>query len=243
MSSLPKYWQVTAFMHSLLDVGSSQNDNFCQTVSNSLALVDANEIGVRQLLTPDEDEEDTQLVYSVMLDEVASVWKCSPRMFEIIVSALMYRTLLPPDKLLKWVGATDVGFVSGFDHMGLILMAAAINAIPHYVNKSFNVNLVEYLGDCTTAALDPLIIKACEKHDSVERASEDEVDDATVEMKEVADKVRCVVRHCLSMRAAGGDRLLDANTATSVLSRVITEDTPAAIKECVELLTREPPLY
>lgn len=239
---MPKYWQVSAFMECLLDVGSSQNDNFCQVVSNTLALVDANEVVMRVLLRP-QDEDDTQEVYSVMLDAIASVWGSSPRMFEILVLALTNRTLLPPDRVLKWLGATNATFINGFDHISLILTANCINAIPHYVKTSQVGPNVEYLGDCTSAALDPLIVKGCEKHAAVGRASEDEVDDATVEMKEVVDKVRCVVRHFLSIRAPDGNCLLDPSTAASVLTRVLTEDTPIAIKECVVLLTRPVPLY
>lgn len=250
---MPKYWQVSAFMHSVLDVGSASNDDFCQTISNTFALLDANEPVLRLLLTTfgesaDNEEndvqEDTQLVYSVMLESIANVWGSSPRIFEILVTGLMNRTLLPPDKLLKWLGSTQAAFINDFNHISLILIASAINSIPRYVSKSSRESAVVYLGDCTTAALDPLIVKSCLKYEAMQRASEEEEDDATIEMKEMVDQVRCVVRHSLSMRAVDTSScMLDPSTATSVLARVLTDETPPPIKQTIQLLSQTTPLY
>jgi hypothetical protein len=234
-------------MSSILEVGSSEtsshNLDLCQTVSNTLALIDANESVMRLVLTPEDD--DTLQPYVVLLDALASVWKFSPFFFEVLVTSLMRRSMLPPDKLLKWVGSAKSVFIVSFSHMNLILAAAAINAIPYYVTRSPGVDSSQYIGDSVASSLGHLVTQAIQKYDAMQNADEDEQDDATIEFKQVLDLVRCVVRHCLSLRSVDGASscMLDTETAVSVLARVLVEDTPSSVGDVISLLSKKHPLY
>jgi hypothetical protein len=241
--SLPKHWALNALMYGILTVGSCEIKYFSQTISNTLSLVDINEHVLKWLISPpsslEEPQPDETLMntYNVVLDSVASVWGGSPFVFEVVTTSLMRRGLIPPDKVIKWISSSKTPVLVDFNHMSIILIATAINHVPSLFDRGLSSGAAEYLGDCVVAALDPLLVQASEKQRLVDASEEDdEDDDAALDLKELVDKVRCVVRQGISVRSPTSQRLLNIDTSASVVTRVVKDDTPQAVKDVLSTL-------